>query len=199
MHAKQKSFSRKLHIFFGILVIAAVLQPVFSSQKLVSPATFEDIAIGVIQEQDFTEFAQLIHPEKGIRFSPNAYIREEADINFTQTSFSEAVADNRTITWGVTPAKGDEIKMTIPEYWGRYVYDVDYVNVNNLSETENSYSSSELINHEEVYRNAKITQYRNPGTDPRAGGLDWTILYLVSEEFEGAEYLIGIIHNEWTP
>lgn len=43
-----------------------------------------------------------------------------------------------------------------------------------------------------------VVEYYLPGENPDYGGLDWQSLRLVFQHKEGAWYLVGVIHDEWT-
>ena len=41
-------------------------------------------------------------------------------------------------------------------------------------------------------------EYHFKGMDAQQGGMDWRSLRLVLEAHNGAWYLVGIVHDEWT-
>jgi hypothetical protein len=56
-----------------------------------------------------------------------------------------------------------------------------------------------IDNSSEFYPEAKIVEYYFSGFDPQYGGMDWRSLRLVFSELNDTWYLVGVIHDEWTP
>lgn len=150
-----------------------------------------------IKRQDYQTLSQLVHPERGVTFTPFSTVDQEGDLTFTAGELAGA-ADNHTLyVWGISTGVGDPIELTLADYFARYVFPVDYtaaplIGINHVSATGNS-----LENVAEAYPQGLFLEYYFPGQEG-SGGLDWSALKLVFESYEGRLCLVGIIHSEWT-
>ena len=89
--------------------------------------------------------------------------------------------------------------MTVEEYVGRFIYDVNFFRPHSIGFNEFIGFSSTINNQAEFYPGSSFVEYHFPGFDEeRFGGLDWLTLRLVMEQVDGEWKLIGIVHSEWT-
>lgn len=152
--------------------------------------------LAAIREQNFEELTLHAHPLKGIRFTP--YTRVDVDHNLIlgREQLKKGNSDKRLYSWGNYDGSGRPIELTIAEYFSEFVYDQDY-----LATGEAGYDRpivrEEADNSREVYPEAYIVEYHHAGSEAQ-GGLDWSSLRLVLEEYNGEAYLVGIIHAQWT-
>jgi hypothetical protein len=49
-----------------------------------------------------------------------------------------------------------------------------------------------------VYTGKQVIEYHFNGIDPQYSGMDWTSLYLVFDQENGAWKLIGVVHGQRT-
>lgn len=154
--------------------------------------------IWAIKQEDMGELAALIHPDQGVRFSPYTYVRVDEDLVFAADQLTELWGDATVYTWGAFDGSGEPIEFTFQQYYGRFVYDVDFVRPDVVGFDVFIGTGNMINNIRDVYPGAIIVEYHFEGFDPQYGGMDWRSLRLVLEEFEGQWYLIGIVHDEWT-
>lgn len=156
------------------------------------------IAVHLIADEDFAGLAQLVHPVKGVRFSPYGYVDVANDLVFTATQVAGLSSDTTLRTWGSFDGTGFPIDMVFAAYYDRFVYDADfanpqYIGVNNIIGMGNT-----LINLGDVYPNGTFIEFHFSGFDPQYEGMDWRSLRLVFEEHGGQWMLVGVVHDEWT-
>jgi hypothetical protein len=153
--------------------------------------------IMAIKHEDMETVATLVHPENGVRFSPYTYVRSE-DLSFGAAQMRDLFADQTVYTWGVFDGTGEPIELTFRAYFERFVYDVDFALPHVVGFNETIGMGNTINNIAEVYPEAVAVEYHFEGFDPQYAGLDWRSLRLVLERKEGAWYLVGVVHDEWT-
>ena len=139
-----------------------------------------------------------INPVSGVRFSPYSYL-EETDRVFSANQIINIFADSKVYSWGEHAGSGEPIDLSFWDYYSRFIYDVDFANAPQMSLNGRLGGGSTIDNSPEFYPGAMIVEYYFPGIDPQYEGLDWRSLRLVFTEDNGTWYLIGIIHDAWTP
>ncbi len=170
--------------------------------KAVQDGNFEGLAaiiLPLLQAKDYATLATFVHPQAGLRFSPQLFIHTDTDLIFPRDQVVNFTMDNNVYTWGTHAARGDLLQLSIMDYWNGYVIpvlpDQDWLM---LAEGQTSPSIA-IDNFSEVYPQAAYIDFLKPGTEEN-GNLDWQLLRLVFEQAtDGAYYLVGIIHDNWVP
>lgn len=163
--------------------------------------SFETIAaetIQAIKKQDWDALSVLIDPEKGLRFSPYAYVDKEKDIVFKADKLKTAALGNEKYIWGSYDGTGDPIELTFADYYKKFIYDMDFANAKDIGYNKFIGNGNSLNNCLEAYPGASTVEYHFPGQDPKYEGMDWRSLRLVFEKSANQWYLVGIIHDQWT-
>ncbi len=158
-------------------------------------------AVLTLKNGDMERLADLVHPVKGVRFSPYAYVNTDTDggnLVFRANQVREFPNDNKKYTWGHYDGTGEPIILTPMEYFKKFVYTADFANAEKVSYNETIGTGNALENQFEVYPDAIIVEYYFSGFEEQYQGMDWQSLRLVFEELENTWYLAGIIHNQWT-
>ncbi len=88
--------------------------------------------------------------------------------------------------------------MSIKNYFGKFVYDEDFLNAKQKSINEFLGSGNSLNNLREVFPGSDFTEFYFPGFDPKYEGMDWRTLRLVFKTENNRPWLIAIVHDEWT-
>ncbi len=155
-----------------------------------------DEVLKALKAKDYTTFASLIHPEKGIRFSMYAFVDTKGDKHFSKADFEKYQPTKTLFTWGAHDGSGDPYKATINEYLGKWVFSKDF--------TESQYSLNKFIgggnslnNLQEIYPKDDFTENYIKGTE-KYGEMDWKTVRFVFEEFQGKYYLIAVVNDQWT-
>lgn len=157
--------------------------------------------MGILKDGDMNSLAAWAHPDKGIRFSPYAYVDKEKDLVFSRDELENLMEDGKVYEWRTYPGSGDLIKLTYADYHKKFVYDADFIKDANISLNEVQGESTTSNNLNEVYPkdNHDFVEYYIDGIDPSLEGMDWRSLRLVFEKIENDHALVGIIHDQWTP
>ncbi len=179
------------------MLIATIFVLLLSACTSASTPNFDETAnqtIAALKTRDFDTLQTLIHPEKGVRFSPYATVDTKNDVvlmPFELDNFESKL-------WGNYDGIGTPIILTLNEYFDKFVYSADFMNASEIKKNEIIGSGNSLNNLQTVYENANFIEYHFSGFDPEVFGMDWQSLRLVFEEYEGKVKLIGIIHDQWT-
>lgn len=157
-----------------------------------------EFIVQALHDQDIESIALLVHPTKGVRFSPYSYVNSEEDIVFMPNELLNAWNSTTVYIWGIFDGKGNPIEKTFIEYYDRFIYDEPYLYADEVVKNERLGPGSSLDNSSDIYPGATIIEYHFPGIDPDFAGMDWRSLRIVLEEEQGYWHLVGIIHDEWT-
>ena len=151
-----------------------------------------------IQRGGWATLAAYVHPDRGVTFTPYSTVDPASDLTFTADQIKNLAQDQNVYTWGFEDGRGDPIKMTILEYFTRYVYDEDYTMAPEIGIDRIMTGGNALENLAEAYPGCRFVDFSFPSADPVNDGLDWSSLKLVFQP--GAEhwYLVGVVHGEWT-
>ena len=155
-------------------------------------------ALKIIQNQDYTGFAELIHPTAGLRFSPYANIDTTRDVRLSRDQFLAGLKADNQLNWGNYDGSGNPIALTIPDYFGHFVYDHDFLNAEQVSFNQSIGSGNSNDNLKKVYTTSDFTESHFPGFVKALEGQDWSSLRLVFGKNLDKYYLIGIVHDQWT-
>lgn len=154
--------------------------------------------VELLKEKDLRQLSTFVHPMNGLLFSPYSYVDKEEDQVFQAEEVAQLMEDDTVYTWGVFDGKGDPIEMTFAEYYERFVYDVDFVNAEEINVNERISSGNTIDNSQETFPNAEVVEFHFSGFDPDYAGMDWRSLRVVLEMEDNQWYVVGIIHDEWT-
>jgi len=155
-------------------------------------------AVQTLKNQDFVSLSGFIHPYDGVRFSPYAYVKDSDQV-FSADEIMNILSDTGIYTWGAYSGTGESINLSFPEYYSKFIYDQDFTNAPKVALNQRLSAGNSIDNSTEFYPGAMIVEYYFPGFDPQYSGMDWRSLRLVFSEDNGTWYLVGIIHDEWTP
>lgn len=137
-------------------------------------------------------------PEDGVFFSPYGFIDTTKSKKLTAQDFLTAIKKNWILTWGSYDGTGDPIKLTVPAYLKKFVYNADYLNAEAVGYNEVMKQGNSLNNIKAVFPGALFIDYHFSGFDQKNAGMDWTSLRLVFKKENGDYFLIAIIHDQWT-
>ncbi|OWY19352.1 hypothetical protein C7N43_01085 [Sphingobacteriales bacterium UPWRP_1] len=156
-------------------------------------------ALRALTANNTTLLAGLVHPQKGVRFSPYAFVNTDTDMVFLQQHVAKLANEVQKYTWGTFDGSGEPITLTYNEYRKKFVTDKDYLNkADSVGYNQIIGRGNSVNNREKVYSKAIIVEYYQSGKNPDFGGMDWGSLALAFEKYNGQWFLTGIIHNGWT-
>lgn len=151
-----------------------------------------------VKKKDYKTFSEFFHPEIGVRFSPYGYVDSTSDLVFTKEKFMKQTRKNNKLYWGDFDGSGDPIKMTLKQYFKRFVYDADFLNAEKTSINQMLGRGNTIDNIASFYEGMPFTESYFSGFDEKYSGMDWRSLKLVYKKYGEKSYLIGVIHSEWT-
>ncbi len=157
-----------------------------------------DKALELIKAYDMDGLSEMVHPEKGVRFTPYGYVDLKNDLVFTKEEVAKLGTDTKKYVWGSYDGTGDPIGLTFADYYKQFIYDVDFVNAEKTSVNERLGKGNSIDNSAEVYKDAYVVEYHFSGFDTKYEGMDWKSLRLILSEYDGTWYIVGIIHDQWT-
>jgi hypothetical protein len=153
--------------------------------------------IWALKQTDMKTLSRLAHPDKGVRFSPYAYVRNE-DLVFRAADMRNLMLDQAVHRWGYFDGSGLPIDLAFDAYFMRFIYDADFARPQQVGYKTVIGRGNTINNIAEFYPNAIFIEYHFEGTDPQGSGMKWRSMRLVLEEQQGIWYLVGIVHDEWT-
>lgn len=155
--------------------------------------------VEALSAQDGKTLASLVHPEKGVRFSPGAYVDVVSDVVFSRAQIETFWTDNKIYTWGFADGTGDPINMTPSQYCRGYIMSRDFLSPSSINVNSDRAAGNTSNNAALVYPNGtRVEYYIEPSIRDNIPGLDWGALRLVFERSGDSWFLIAVIHDEWT-
>lgn len=151
-----------------------------------------------LRQKDYAGLSKYIHPVSGVTFTPYSTVDLESDLSFTAAQIKDLRKDTAVYTWGFEDGRGDPIRMTMEQYFARYVYDTDYTQAPMIGVDRIITTGNALENITEAYPDCRFVDFCFPSADPVNDGLDWSSLKLVFQPYGESWYLVGIVHGEWT-
>lgn len=157
--------------------------------------------IRALEKGDMSTVADWVSRDKGLRFSPYAYIDLKKDIQFSKDEVAGLMEDTNPYVWRTFPGNGELIEMPYSEYHQKFVYDADFINKGEIALNTVLGEGTTLSNLNEVYpqENYSFVEYYISGIDPAVEGMDWRSLRLVFEKIGQDHALVAIVHDQWTP
>lgn len=156
-----------------------------------------ELVINALADKDMEMVANFVHPERGVRFSPYAFVREEHQV-FMPDEFPGLLGSEEVYTWGNYDGTGEPIEMEFEEYYEEFVYSADFADPEQMAVNERLGQGNTINNIDEFYPEASFVEYHFSGFEEEYEGMDWESLRLVFVQEDGAWWLVGIVHDEWT-
>ena len=154
--------------------------------------------VNTLKEANYAALSSIVHPEKGVTFTPYSTVDFDMDQNFTRSQIKNLAEDNTVYTWGFTDGRGSLINMTMSQYFAKYVFDTDYTQAVQIGLDRIMISGNALENLTEAYPDCRFVDFSVPEQDESNQGLGWSSLKLVFEPGDTCWYLVGIVHGQWT-
>lgn len=155
-------------------------------------------ALDSLKNKDMNTLSTLVHPSKGVRFTPYEYVDGQNDIVFTAAEVLGLATNTQIYTWGDYDGIGDPIDLDFNNYYDKFIYDQDFINPHIIGNNVAIGAGNTIQNISTAYPNTEFVEFHFTGFDPQYEGLDWRSLTLVFEDVGGIFYLVGIVHGEWT-
>lgn len=167
------------------------------------PTALESAAtvLNALKNSNMETLSAWVHPDKGVRFSPYAYVDTQKDLVFTREEIKGLMKDPEKRIWREYPGNGELIELTFADYFKKFVYDADFAGKAEIALNKGLGQGTTLNNINEVYPKDThdFVEYHIAGIDPAVEGMDWRSLRLVFEKIGQDHALVGIVHDQWTP
>lgn len=190
----------KYFIHLCVIVLLAAGSSV-SAAEISSEKVLVDLSkeiLNILSSRNYKALSRHVHPLLGLRMTPYSYVDIKKDRKFSAKELSNIKQTKKKFVWGEFDGSGEPIKMTIKEYFSRFVYDADFLTKGEVTVNEVVQSGNTTNNVEEAYHGCDFVDFMIPMIDPQYEGLDWRALRLVFKKEKDKIFLIGIIHNEHT-
>ncbi len=151
-----------------------------------------------IKNKNYTSLIQYIKADSGLRFSPYGFVNTNTDIVLKPEQFRSLLNDSTKLVWGHYDGSGDDIYLSLTEYFDKFVYNADFLKPEKFSLNQSASKGNSLNNIMEVYPNAEYTESYFSGFKKKYAGMDWQALRLIFTMEGGKYYLVGIVHDQWT-
>ena len=149
--------------------------------------------------RNYKKIALLIYPKDGLRFSPYAHIDTTKDRVLSAAQLLQLAKQNNRINWNSSWDGEKPDILTIDEYFTKFVYDVDFLKAELKSINEYHSQGTDLNNINETYPGCVVVEFYFSGFEKKYEGLDFRALRLVYKTENNKPYLLGIVHDQWTP
>lgn len=150
-----------------------------------------------LANKDFARITNDIHPTRGVRFSMYAYVRPEADKVFSREQYAQYLQQSKIrFTWGELDGTGDLLVTPLPDYLDTWVSAQKYNN-STISINEFRQTGGMINNVRDIYQKSDVVEFYYEGSD-EYDGMDWRIMRLVFDDYQGKRYLVAIINDQWT-
>ena len=156
-----------------------------------------NLVLHYLKYQDFGQLAQVISKDKGVVFSPYSYVESDA-VKFSAEQISALGAADEFL-WGAYDGSGEPIDMNVNDYFGRFVYDQDFINAPRIGKDTFIQTGNTVADLSTAFPDGHFVEFNFPGIDPQYEGFDWTSLRLVFEQTGDGWALVGVVHDCWTP
>lgn len=167
-------------------------KPVFSGE-----VEFAQYYWSQMKVQDFESLLPYSYTG-GIILSPFINIDEKAYNKFTPNDFQY---DKETYFWGMHPASGDSIRMSLSDYLQRYITSFDIMDKRveaHLFKGSFPTHGTGTTNVSKVFPSSKFVEFYLPPTEE--GNLDWkSLIFVVNDNGNHHYSLSAIIDNQWMP
>ncbi len=147
-----------------------------------------------LKNKDMKSLASFVGSGK-LCFSPYANIGAGANC-FFGSELSAAMDDKLEYIWGAYDGSGEQIVLNFADYYGKFIYNKDYVEKGEYFFGDPVSRGNTLNNMKEIYPNSLFSEFYIAPSDK--SGLDWSSIRFVFDEVGGALMLKAIVHDQWT-
>ena len=152
--------------------------------------------VSSLKSRDLDRIASVVHPDKGVRISPYAFVDIETDQMFSNDAVRALRSNADRINWGRYDGSGDVMELTFDQYYEKFLFSHDFTNAVYHSLDAAIGRGNTFNNSSEVYSTARMIEYHFPATS--AESFDWASLRIFLELHEGAWKLVGLVNSQWT-
>ncbi|WP_270181511.1 hypothetical protein [Alkalihalobacillus sp. CinArs1] len=189
-------------LFLAVLLVGCtnghVEEKPVEAEKPVSVMERSYNVLSAIKNEEMEALSNVVHPTKGLLFSPYTTIDKKRAQVFMKGQVEKLLEFEKQFEWGVSAGKGDPIRLTPREYFDQYVYDVEFLETDFVTQDGMYKQTNSVENIHEAFPESTYVEYFVPGSEEYEG-MDWKSLKLVFSDYEGEPHLVAIVHDQWTP
>lgn len=169
------------------------------SNRVVDLESLARHIVVLLKERKISELVSYVHPEKGLLFSPYAYIMQDS-ITLKASELLDVWRANPMQTWGYYDGTGEPIKLNIDAYFKSFVYAADFSVTSEVAIDERIGQGNSINNIHQTFPGSSVVEFYVKGMDPRFGGMDWRSLRLVFEKSADDQrwWLVALVNDQWT-
>ena len=165
-----------------------------------------DSVLRLLHNDQWEALSEMVHPERGVTFSPYAYVDPLEVVTLSRENVAGIDADSTVYLWGVEDGSGNEIRATPLVFIDQWITDRDFTAAQRGARDQVSVSGNILNNLPHAFydeppdvsaREITFIEYYLEGSE-QYSGMDWAALRLVFERVEERWYLLGIVRDRWT-
>ena len=175
--------------FFIILVL---LTPSTTAQQRTGVETVSAQLVSILNDRNFNKLAELVHPTKGVRFSPYEFVEPNHRV---MTAEQIRSWNYDLYLWGNYDGSGEPIGLSFRAYYEIFVYNRDYARAPRITRNGVVGKGNTINNIREFYPQSVWVEYHFPTLGQWN---NWNSLWLVFEQVGEKWYLVGVVHGEWT-
>jgi len=155
--------------------------------------------VEAFSEKDGEKLAKWVHPAKGVRFSPYAFVDVENNLVFSKSEITLFWTDTKAYQWGYDDGTGEPIYLNPGQYCDRYIMDRDFRDASAININNDQVRGNISNNAASVYpTGARVEYYIGPKPGEGMPEFEWSALRLVFEKIGNDWLLVAVIHDEWT-
>lgn len=167
------------------------------SEQKVSIKEKAQAIINVMDKRDMESLSKYVHSEKGLLFSPYAFVNEDSII-IQRNKIKTLLDDPTSYLWGHFDGSGMPIQLTPKEYFDKFLNVKPFQNPDTILVDDIKQRGNSLNNIKEVFPQSKVVEFYLSGTKEHEG-MDWSSIYLVFEQEQDGEWnLVAIVKDQWT-
>lgn len=155
------------------------------------------LAAEYLKAKDYIQLSELVHPTKGLTFSPYSYV-EKNSIRLNKNEVKSLRSSTKVYLWGYYDGSGEPMNLKFADYNGKFIFDHDYTNATRIGNNTVIQYGNTTVDMTSTLGNAiRFIEFNFPGTE-QYEGMDWSSLRLVFEQYNGEWLLVGVVHDQWT-
>jgi hypothetical protein len=153
--------------------------------------------LGALAAGDAPRLAELAHPTRGVRFSPEPYVDVARHVRLTRAELAALASDDPPRVWGYADGSGRPIRSTFAALLRGSFYDRDYARAPEVGYNRVLHAGNTIINVFEVYPRAVLAEFHFC-VPPDVMTLDWQSLRLLFERAGNEYFLVAVVRDHWT-
>lgn len=176
-----------------VLVFAAIY--LVRLRSVHNPAAIAKEVVQHIATGDWDSLAKRVHPEKGVLFSPCAYVEPKERIAMKPSEVANLTFDKRIRNWGPQIVEEGDILLSFSDYIKEHLYNLPYNSVEPGKLNEYIRNSQVMSNIDSGVFSDEFIFYEFHVPDNISSQGSWGSLRVVLEKVEQRWFLVGLVND----